>query len=623
MGEQNDFMELAERAQQGDNEALNRLAELSASRLRVYVYRLTYQDDLAQDIVQETMLEMVKVLGKLKRTDRFLPWLYGIATNKLRHFYRSEAAHRRVNATRAERQEPSESRDEGLENLLSQELKEIIGTAIQGLKTRHRAVLIMRCYDGLSYAEIADSMGTSEFGTRMLFIRAKKALQKQLSRNGLGKASLLAILVLFGKMTAPTKAAAAQISVTTATMNAGLAAGAVGLVASKAALVSLTTAGALTVGTVAIKTHSDNMEVNPLPAGNGMIHRSAATADNINKYVFVWPEGPKGPIFTRSQSDDANNQSDWIVKQTRDKNFYFSREKGFVELNNHRDWNEHVMRLPTDPPKMIQFLAAMDGYESKLTGGVTVRGEDFLVTVVDGPNQPVELETTQQRGVEYQDLFQSDWEAGMDIIDNRDDMHRRGWGYFKADGHIRGEHLSAQGRLPFFYSTYKDGDHRPWMRLRVGERTLVDTDSGAYAYDASSKTRVRFNSRSFFKGFARPWEGLHTVDTIRRDAAERRVPFKTEISEDRSTGTVELALDPYTVVYTIDMNADWVQRIDINEGQTSVGKMIFQYLPSLRESGASVSPPRTTSRGSTHSGIGVDWISRLASGTLCDGAAHE
>jgi RNA polymerase sigma-70 factor (ECF subfamily) len=623
MGEQDDFMELAERAQQGDKEALNRLAELSASRLRVYVYRLTYQDDLAQDIVQETMLEMVKVLGKLKRTDRFLPWLYGIATNKLRHFYRSEAAHRRVNATRSERQEPSESRDEGLENLLSQELKEIIGSAIQALKTRHRAVLIMRCYDGLSYAEIAESMGTSEFGTRMLFIRAKKALQKQLSRNGLGKASLLAVLVLFGKMTAPTKAAAAQITVTATTVNAGLAAGAVGLVASKAALVSLTTAGALTLGTVAVKTYSDNMEVDPGPVGNGLTHRSKATANNINKHVFVWLDGPKGPIITRSQSDDSDNQSEWIVKQTRDRNFYYSREKGVVEQNNHRAWNEHVMRLPTDHPNMIAFLAEMDGYESKLTGGITARGKDFLVSVVDGPNQPVELETTQQRGVEHQDLFQSDWEAGMKIIDNRDEMHKRGWAYFKADGHIRGEHLSATGSLPFFYSTYKDGNHRPWMRLRVGEKTLVDTDSGAYAYDASSKARVRFNSRSFFKGFARPWEGLHTLDTIRRDAAERRVPFKTEISKDRSTGIVVLALDPYTVVYTIDMDADWVQRIDINEGQTSVGKMIFQYVPSLTANGASVNPPRTTSRSITHPGIGVNWIAQLVSGTLCDLASQE
>ncbi len=151
-------MELAQRAQQGDKVALDRLAELSVKRLHVYVYRLTLQEDLAQDIVQETMLEMVKILGKLKRTDRFLPWLYGIATNKLRHYYRSEATMRRATSSKSDQEQDRESREEGLHNLLNQELREIITGAIQGLKTRHRAVLIMRCYDGMSYAEIAESI---------------------------------------------------------------------------------------------------------------------------------------------------------------------------------------------------------------------------------------------------------------------------------------------------------------------------------------------------------------------------------------------------------------------------------------------------------------------------------
>ena len=173
MSEHLDFQELAQRAQQGDKAALDRLAELAVNPLRVYVYRLTLQEDLALEIVQETLLEMVKIIGKLQKTDRFLPWLYGIATNKLRHYYRSEATLRRASSNRAEKEPRSgHHRDDGLENLLSQELKEIITNAISGLKTRYRAVLVMRCYDGMTYSEIADSMGTSEFGTRMLFIRA-------------------------------------------------------------------------------------------------------------------------------------------------------------------------------------------------------------------------------------------------------------------------------------------------------------------------------------------------------------------------------------------------------------------------------------------------------------------
>jgi len=378
----------------------------------------------------------------------------------------------------------------------------------------------------------------------------------------------------------------------------------------------LTTAGALTLGTVAIKNHSDALELDPSPVGNGMVHRSGATADNINKHIWAWPDGAHGPVIMRAQSDDSRNQSDWTVLQNKEHNFYYDRETGVIQDNNHRAWNEHVMRLPTDRPEMIEFLATVDGYETRLTGGLSVRGEDWMISMVDGPNQPIKLETMLQRGVSGQNLFQADWQTDINVVDNRDQMHRQGWAYFKADGHIKGEHLSATGRLPFFYSTYKN--HSPWIRLRVGSQTLVDTDSGAYAFDESSKALVRFRSGSFFKGFGRPWRGLHTIDTVRRDAAEQRVLFKTEIGEDRSTGTVELDLDPYTVVYTIDMNADLVHRIDIYEGKTGVGKMIFTYLASLPESGDSFGRPKPASRGMTHSGIGVDWISRLVSATLFD-----
>ena len=96
----------------------------------------------------------------------------------------------------------------------------------------------------MSYAEIAESMGCSEFGSRMLFLRAKKALQKQLARNGLGKGSLLAALLFFGKMTSPSPAAAAQLSITAATTQVGAVAATTGFVASKSGLVSLAAAGA-------------------------------------------------------------------------------------------------------------------------------------------------------------------------------------------------------------------------------------------------------------------------------------------------------------------------------------------------------------------------------------------
>src|SRR5210317_1847371 len=95
--------ELIERAQQGDKQCLEQLARQARVRLRTYVYRMTQRDDLAQEIVQETLLEMCKVLGKLKNNDRFWSWLYGIAENKLRRHYRTEQTQKRLAVSNAKR----------------------------------------------------------------------------------------------------------------------------------------------------------------------------------------------------------------------------------------------------------------------------------------------------------------------------------------------------------------------------------------------------------------------------------------------------------------------------------------------------------------------------------------
>ncbi|MHC4260799.1 MAG: RNA polymerase sigma factor, partial [Planctomycetota bacterium] len=90
MSEIIDYVRLVKRAQHGDKECLDRLARAASERLRVNVHRFTLEDNLTQDIVQETILEMLKVLGELREADRFWPWLYKIALSKIRLYHRRE-----------------------------------------------------------------------------------------------------------------------------------------------------------------------------------------------------------------------------------------------------------------------------------------------------------------------------------------------------------------------------------------------------------------------------------------------------------------------------------------------------------------------------------------------------
>jgi DNA-directed RNA polymerase specialized sigma24 family protein len=62
MGKNVDWTRLVKQAQLGDKGASDYLAEAARQRLRTDIYRLTLEHDLTQDIVQESLVEMFKIL---------------------------------------------------------------------------------------------------------------------------------------------------------------------------------------------------------------------------------------------------------------------------------------------------------------------------------------------------------------------------------------------------------------------------------------------------------------------------------------------------------------------------------------------------------------------------------
>jgi len=614
MMDQKDYqIELINRAQRGDRQCLGQLAQQARDRLYTYVYRLTQQNDLAEEIVQESLLEMCKVIGKLKQSDRFWPWLYGIATNKLRRYYRTEQAQRRVAVSSMKYKNTIKERQDGLENLVSEELKHIISGAMKKLRTRHKAVLVMRCYDGMPYSDIAESMGCSEFSTRMLFLRAKRALQRELSRNGLGKGSMLTALVLFGKMTAPSEAAAAQISVTAAATKVGVAAGIAGAITSKTAVVSLAAAGVLTVGTVVMNSGALNK--------NSENHHTLLTSSqNIGQLgansLYYFPDGSTGPMILSAKSGKVGDKSYWKVLQDEAVNYCYSNNH--LYKNNYRMWNHDlsVQKLPTDDPKMTDFICQIEG--SKNTIGHIASGDNNLLVIADqnqndDKNQPKFMRN--ENALE-EDYLQPNWPATAKPIDNRDQMHRRGWTYFRVEGRINGQNIFGTGRIPFVYLYSKQ--YSPWLKLDVGPLRIVDNYSDAYISRQSSTETIKYRPGSFFKGLCRPWMGLHTIDTVRRDAAKERILFQTSYTPDSQFAEVELTHENAKIIYKIDMDKDVVDEITFSTDQGEVGNLKFSYLESVdgldQEFLRPGKPGNTTT--TTSSSQGILWLAQLMEDSL-------
>ena len=600
-----DELELIEKARLGDKACRENLAKEAKVRLRGYVLRLTMEEDLAGDIVQESILEMFKVFGKLKNVERFWPWLYRIAFNKVRSHYGRKWRQKTVFLSDTGYEIRAKDGPDGLAEMVTAEWKQIVLKSMGQLEPRHRAVLAMRCYDQMKFAQIAKIMRCSEFGIRALFYRAKKALAGKLAANGLGKGSLLAGLILFGKMTATSEAAVTNICVTSATLRVGALAAAAGIAATKTAILTLTTAAVVAVGgTVALAPKGDT------PAKGGPVSEAKAssvlpaTAKTDNAVLECWyffPQGPAGPVMTRGMKRPSAGEAlycKWL--QDSRANYSLESRKNTVYINNYRMWagDLSVLLLPTDSPQLCDFLSEIQprqgrmGYVPDERSGLLVIATRHPATADDSPW------AIRHYNVLDEEYFRYTWPAGLKIEDSRDAMHKRGWTYFRVAGNIAGQVVFGTGRVPFVYEASRQ--YRPWLRLDTGQTVLVDAGDGR-----------------LFKGLSRPWMGLHTIDTVRRDAAEQYVPFETKYKPGETKAEVVLTCDGGKLAYTIDMKADLVDKIIFSSNADQVtGRLQFTYLQDIEGVGDEFAEPRMSGYDGLQEEAGMLWLVRLAEGTL-------
>jgi len=240
--------ELIRKAQGGDKESVNQLAETMGIHLFGYIYRLTLDYDLTQDILQETILYMIQTIGQLENPEQFWQWILRTTIGKVQHYHRQ--LKRRKNAERTEAEQMSihhnisADYNDGLTEILRKELSDAVFRAMKRLKLKYRNVLVLRCFEDLDFSEIGEVLNISELQSRVLFFRAKTSLRRQLATDGLGGRYFLLALALFGIATSSTKAVSTT-TITAASLRVGFGATLLAAISSKIGL-------AMIVETIAI-----------------------------------------------------------------------------------------------------------------------------------------------------------------------------------------------------------------------------------------------------------------------------------------------------------------------------------------------------------------------------------
>ena len=241
---QNINLELIRQAQQGRPDSESLLAELTRQKVFPYLYRLTFNYHLAQDMCQETLIQMHKSLTKLDFNSKqaFFAWIYRTALSKVRKHHRYQG-NRRLHTVQQSTITDMEQRlsDPGpgqLEHMIQKELFQAAVAAMRTMKLSYRNILTLRCFDALSYDEIATVEGRSKLACRIMFCKAKRTLRKNLAQRGFDNSYLLPALTLIGTATLSETASAvtAAAPATVAVLSAGKGISLLSMIVSKASL---------------------------------------------------------------------------------------------------------------------------------------------------------------------------------------------------------------------------------------------------------------------------------------------------------------------------------------------------------------------------------------------------
>lgn len=175
--------ELLEQLRNGDARAFSKLVK----ELEPFVYgsslKVCRDPAIADENMQDTFVNMYRKLHQFDGTSRFSTWLYSIIVNNCR----MKRRRRKLDAVTGSLEqlrddaagtEPAGAGESPVEQLLSSELRAVLGAAIETLPAAYRAVFILRDVEHLSTEETAESLGLTPAAVKSRLHRAREQVRR-------------------------------------------------------------------------------------------------------------------------------------------------------------------------------------------------------------------------------------------------------------------------------------------------------------------------------------------------------------------------------------------------------------------------------------------------------------
>ena len=173
-----EFASILERAIAGDVSAFEQVLLRYERRVLSVAWRLLGKQEDAQDAAQEVFLRAFRYLHRFDRRRPFEPWLMKMTVNVCHDLSKKRRLHPRETVDPDLVRAASDPHGE----LHSEEQKRILWRALQELPEKERAAIVLRDIEGLSTAEVAEALGSSEPTVRSQISNARVKIRKMLRR---------------------------------------------------------------------------------------------------------------------------------------------------------------------------------------------------------------------------------------------------------------------------------------------------------------------------------------------------------------------------------------------------------------------------------------------------------
>ena len=173
---ENEDARLVEAARNGDVGSFAELYRRHYVRMVGVAYCILSDRHLAEDAAQEAFAIACRKFGRLRRAEKFAGWLAVVCRNAAKRMAKCRPEFVVSEDVPAPRSDAS--RDG---------LHETVRQSVQNLPIPQREVVVLRYFSGLSYEQIAETLGISSRAVNGRLTRAKRKMAESLKRKGLGK----------------------------------------------------------------------------------------------------------------------------------------------------------------------------------------------------------------------------------------------------------------------------------------------------------------------------------------------------------------------------------------------------------------------------------------------------